>query len=179
MGKVTESIFDGGTAVIPLAEVCHVSKFANCIEIYFKSGRQLNLVPPDQNAFLVAWCRYRVELEADTLMDFEEAHPAPSIPEGWLRAIDEALVTTHIGVANADDTYEQAKAKLDSLISFHVDVAIEPTVNGGWKLVPIEPTHEMLDAGEDTFLPTYTGTPTSSPIAVYRAMLDAAPEAKP
>ena len=81
MGKVTESIFDGGTAVIPLAEVCHVSKFANYIEIYFKSGRQLNLVPPDQNAFLVAWCRYRVELEADTLMDFEEAHPAPSVPK--------------------------------------------------------------------------------------------------
>ena len=107
------------------------------------------------------------------------AQPAPSIPEGWLRVIDEALVTTHIGVANPGDTYEEAKAKLERLIGFHVDVAIEPTVNGGWKLVPIEPTHEMLDAGEDTFLPTYTGTPTSSPTAVYRAMLDVAPEAKP
>lgn len=41
------------------------------------------------------------------------AHPAPSVPEGWLRAIDEALVVAHIGVANANDTYEQAKAKLD------------------------------------------------------------------
>ena len=54
-----------------------------------------------------------------------------------------------------------------------------PSVPEGWKLVPIEPTHEMLDAGEDTFVPTYTGTPVSAPIDVYRAMLAAAPEAKP
>ena len=102
-----------------------------------------------------------------------------SVPEGWLRAIDEALVTAHIGVANAHDTYEQAKAKLDNLIGFHVDVATDPAVNGGWKLVPIEPTSEMLGAGEDTFVTTYTGTPVSAPIDVYRAMLAAAPEAKP
>ena len=59
-----------------------------------------------------------------------------SVPESWLRAIDEALVAAHIGVANASDTYEQAKAKLDSLIGFHVDVATDPAVNGGWKLMP-------------------------------------------
>ena len=53
------------------------------------------------------------------------------VPEGWLRAIDEALVTAHIGVANAHDTYEQAKAKLDNLIGFLVDVATDPAVNGG------------------------------------------------
>ena len=72
------------------------------------------------------------------------AQPAPSIPEGWLRAIDEALVVAHIGVANASDTYEQAKVELDNLIGFHVDVATDPAVNGGWKLVPIEPQHETL-----------------------------------
>jgi len=54
-----------------------------------------------------------------------------------------------------------------------------PIIPEGWKLVPIEPTHEMLDAGEDTFVFTYTGTPVSTPIDVYRAMLAAAPEAKP
>lgn len=107
------------------------------------------------------------------------AQPAPSVPDGWLRAIDEALVVANIGVANAHDTYEQAKAKLDNLIGFHVDVATDPAVNGGWKLVPIEPTSEMLGAGEDTFVTTYTGTPVSAPIDVYRAMLAAAPEAKP
>ena len=68
------------------------------------------------------------------------AQPAPSVPDGWIRAIDEALVVTHLGVANASDTYEQAKAKLDSLIGFHVDVATDPAVNGGWKLAPIVST---------------------------------------
>ena len=52
------------------------------------------------------------------------------------------------------------------------------SVPDGWKLVPIEPTPEMLGAGEDTFVPAYTGTPVSAPIDVYRAMLAAAPEAK-
>ena len=53
------------------------------------------------------------------------AQPAPSIPDGWLRAIDEALVVAHIGVANASDTYEQAKVKLNNLICFHTDIAAD------------------------------------------------------
>ena len=53
------------------------------------------------------------------------------------------------------------------------------SVPDGWKLVPIEPTYEMLEAGEDTLVPTYTDTPVSVPFDVYRAMLASAPEAKP
>ena len=110
--------------------------------------------------------------------------PAPSIPEGWLRAIDEALVVVHIGVVNASDAYEQAKAKLDNLIGFHVDVATDPAVNGGWKLVPIEPTPEMMraaqkadhDHGDHEGWLEYDGEDVKR---VYRAMLAAAPEAKP
>ena len=86
------------------------------------------------------------------------AQPAPSVPEGWLRAIDEALVVAHIGVANADDTYEQAKAKLDNLIGFHVDVATDPAVNGGWKLVPVEPTESFYKC-----FSAYDGTSYSNP----------------
>ena len=103
-----------------------------------------------------------------------------SVPEGWLRAIDEALVTAHIGVANAHDTYEQAKAKLDNLIGFHTDVATDPAVNGGWKLVPIEVVglYNFMCAA---FVPM---TPQQEQIAVQlerakRAMLAAAPESKP
>jgi len=33
----------------------------------------------------------------------------------------------------------------------------------------------MLEAGEDTLIPTYTDTPVSVPFDVYRAMLAAAP----
>ena len=104
-----------------------------------------------------------------------EAPPAQSIPEGWIRAINEAFVVAHLGVANESDTYEQAKAKLDNLIGFHVDVATDPAVNGGWKLVPIEPTTEMEEAGY------YTSGSFTAAAATYAAMLAAAPkpEAKP
>ena len=97
-----------------------------------------------------------------------------SVPEGWLRAIDEALVTAHIGVANAHDTYEQAKAKLDNLIGFHTDVATDPAVNGGWKLVPIVSTDEMDNAGSE-----YCDGYLSTAQVVWDAMLAAAPETKP
>lgn len=86
------------------------------------------------------------------------AQPAPSVPDGWLRAVDEALVTAHIGVANAEDTYEQAKAKLDNLIGFHVDVATDPAVNGGWKLMPAEPTREIYKC-----FAAYDGSSYSNP----------------
>jgi len=104
---------------------------------------------------------------------------APSVPEGWLRAIDEALVVAHIGVANAGDTYEQAKAKLDNLIGLHVDVATDPAVNGGWKLVPTAESrhpgiHKMLNA-----LHAVDNTPGASEWESYAAFLAAAPEAKP
>ena len=110
----------------------------------------------------------------------EPTSRVPSIPEGWLRAIDEALVVAHIGVANASDTYEQAKVKLDSLIGFHVDVATDPSVNGGWKLIPIKPTESFYQC----FSP-YDGTSYSNPfdyddfVKDWREALAAAPEVKP
>ena len=103
------------------------------------------------------------------------AQLAPSVPEGWLRAIDEALVVANVGVANEIDTYEQAKAKLDSLLGFHVDAATDPAVNGGWKLVPRPPTPTMVKAG----LESSHVLNVHRVLACYDAMIDAAPEAKP
>ena len=94
-----------------------------------------------------------------------------SVPDGWLRAIDEALVTAHIGVANAHDTYEQAKAKLDNLIGFNVDTATDPAVNGGWKLAPIVSTDEMDRAGAD-----HTDGYLGRAQMVWDAMLATAPK---
>ena len=86
MSKATESMFDGKNVLIPLEEVSYVLKFQNCIEVRFKdSADSLTLVQPDKNAFISAWCRYRGEVEADTLMDLDGAQPAPSIPEGIQR----------------------------------------------------------------------------------------------
>lgn len=98
------------------------------------------------------------------------AQPAPSVPDGWLRAIDEALVIAHIGVANAHDTYEQATAKLDNLIGFNVDIATDPAVNGGWKLVPVVSSDEMDSAGSE-----HCDGYLSKAQVVWDAMLAAAP----
>ena len=105
-----------------------------------------------------------------------QAQPTSNIPDGWLRAIDEALVVAHIGVANASDTYEQAKVKLDSLIGFHVDVATDPAVNGGYKLMPIEPTHETL---MDIVGAVAAPLSFREVRTIYGTVLAAAPEAKP
>jgi len=118
---------------------------------------------------------YRIRVRADRAE--EKAHHALQI--GWLRAIDVAMAVSHLGIANANDSYDVAKQKLNDLIGFHTDVATDPAVNGGFKLVPVEPTSEMLDAGEATFISTYTGTPTSSPGEVWAAMIAAIPETKP
>ena len=84
MSKATESMFDGKDVLIPLAEVSYILKFPSCIEVHFKgSAESATLVQPDQNALTSAWCRYRSEVEADTLMDLDGAQPAPSVPEGW------------------------------------------------------------------------------------------------
>ena len=101
-----------------------------------------------------------------------------SVPDGWLRAIDEALVTAHIGVANAHDTYEQAKAKLDNLIGFNVDTATDPAVNGGYKLVPIEPTQEMINHVIKERLEALVAGKDHTFIDIYKAMLAVAPEVK-
>jgi hypothetical protein len=71
-------------------------------------------------------------------------HPAP-IPPGWLRAVDEAMVGSHLGVADASDSYEVAKKKLNDLICWNIDVATDPAVNGGMVLVPEEPHFKDVD----------------------------------
>jgi hypothetical protein len=49
------------------------------------------------------------------------AHP-PAASNGWIRAIDEALVCYHLDVANADDNYEVAKDKLNKLLCINQDI---------------------------------------------------------
>lgn len=41
---------------------------------------------------------------------------------GWIRAIDEALVVHHVGVADAGDSYEVAKQKLHTLLVVTQDI---------------------------------------------------------
>ena len=58
-------------------------------------------------------------------------HPTPDPqPVGWLRAVDEEMVCAHLGVAEAEDSYETAKKKLASLIQWHIAVAMDPSIGG-------------------------------------------------
>ncbi len=65
---------------------------------------------------------------------------------GWAAAADRELVSAELGVAKIDDSTEVASAKLRELIDWHVSVATDPAVNGGYVLVPVEPTEAMLEA---------------------------------
>lgn len=98
---------------------------------------------------------------------------ALTTPDGWVRAVDRELVTAEIGVANPDDSFEVASQKLHELIMWHVKVATDPAVNGGFLLVPVEPTEEMLVAG-------YGWQSAGAYLEEsWKAMVDARPEVNP
>ena len=113
--------------------------------------------------------------QLEGLVSTEIVHSYPP-PSGWLRAIDEALIVTHLGVANAEDSYEDAKRKLDALIGWHCDVVTDPAVNGGWKLVPVE----ILDRFPEINQNNYNHDDVCNLNAWgVELVLAAAPEAKP
>ncbi len=81
---------------------------------------------------------YRVIIGYETLADAQAAQLALSKPParedaqpvGWLRAVDEEMVCAHLGVADAEDSFETAKKKLASLIQWNIAVATDPSVGG-------------------------------------------------
>lgn len=54
------------------------------------------------------------------------------------RAIDEELVCAHLGCVCENDSFEDAKRKLRELIKWHVDIATDERVNGGYRLVRVD-----------------------------------------
>lgn len=90
MGKVTESIYDGATCVVPLADVQHIEKvqeYSRAVHQTLPAGLRVIMkstvwsqtrdawanpiiIPQGEAAaFIRAWCNYRAELEADTLAE--------------------------------------------------------------------------------------------------------------
>lgn len=55
--------------------------------------------------------------EADALLAQKEPEPV-----AWLRAIDEAMVVHHVGIAEMSDDYETAKRKLNTLLAVVQDI---------------------------------------------------------
>ena len=85
MHSVTESIYSGKGAIVPLADVQHIETHNPLGLIVVtrhtrwdgEAGGWANSIWIDgaeADAFKLAWCRYRAELEADTLACLE---PAP------------------------------------------------------------------------------------------------------
>ena len=58
--------------------------------------------------------------------------------DAYLQAADEMLIVSGIGTAEPDDDLDTAKRKLGELIDWHVAVALDERVNGGYRLVPVE-----------------------------------------
>ncbi len=113
--------------------------------------------------------KFIAEINGPTYM----GEPAPSVPDGVAEALQRLIENGAVlGPASSEDALLVARYRQRLL-------ACAPSVPDGWTLAPIEPTFEMLVAGEDMLVPTYTDTPVSVPFDVYRAMLAAAPEAKP
>jgi len=83
MRTVTESIFSGSNVIVALADVQHIEKWdKNSVPGIFVITKHTRwdwdrngwsnaiwISEPEATAFRSAWCRYRSELEADTLMD--------------------------------------------------------------------------------------------------------------
>ena len=80
MGKATESIYDGKYVVVPLADVQHVDKSNrlglmvitkhtrwNFAQDFWDNNIWIDAIEADK--FMAAWCRYRHEIEAETLED--------------------------------------------------------------------------------------------------------------
>lgn len=83
-GTVTESIYSGQNVIVPLADVQHIEKHnskgvPDGIMIVTRHTRWdhehdvwangIWIGEPEATAFRSAWCRYRSELEANTLAD--------------------------------------------------------------------------------------------------------------
>jgi hypothetical protein len=85
MKTVTESIFDNGRVVVPMARVSHIERCGSekqymrvvmdCSTWNNEANEYNNAVHLDKEegeAFLAAWCTYRGELESESLVDFSK-----------------------------------------------------------------------------------------------------------
>lgn len=76
------------------------------------------------NGLLSAWRATAYALHGDRMAALlQELVDAPEPKScGWIRAIDEAMVTHHLGVADIADDYEAAKKKLNTLLCLNQDI---------------------------------------------------------
>ena len=67
----------------------------------------------------------------------------------WQQAVDHELVTAHLGVAGTA-TSEEARKALNELICWHIAVATDPQVNGGFSLQPAKAEVQAVPVASTT-----------------------------
>jgi len=117
MKTVSESIYSGSSVIVPMADVQHIEKHDknsvpgimvitshtkwNFEHDVWENGIWIN--EPEATAFRRAWCDYRAELEADTLMDLS---PAADLMKGFDQAIE--------AIKSAPNSSPEPKRDLDA-----------------------------------------------------------------
>lgn len=106
----------------------------------------------------------QAEQESDDYMrGFNDGMKEAPTGECWIRAIDEAMVGAHIGVANIGDDYGTAKDKLNSLICWSVDVdrELSKPAQQGWVSLNdgFPQPHQMVLVARGKFVTTGSYSP--------------------
>ena len=89
----------------------------------------------------------------------------------WKRALDNELVLWG-KLTPEEATFKEAMDTLRTLLLITQSVATDPLVNGGYVLVPVEPTEKMIDA----FWNVVQVGNEARPSDIYKAMIQAARE---
>ena len=97
----------------------------------------------------------------------EAAWDAANKTNVWKRALDNELVLWG-ELTPEEATFKEAMDTLRTLLLTTQSVATDPLVNGGYVLVPVEPTEKMLDIMHDLHL---FGEMEED---IYKAMIQAA-----
>ena len=101
------------------------------------------------------------------------AQSAPSFADAYQGAMEEVAIWKKRAL-EAEDLNRKFVAEINGPTYMGEPAQPTPSVPDGWKLVPVEPTFEMLDQGSDQ-----SDGYVSIALDVWVAMLAAAPEAKP
>lgn len=116
----------------------------------------------------MGWTEYEPDPREKALA--QAAWDAANKTNVWKRALDNELVLWG-KLTPEEATFKEAMDTLRTLLLTTQSVATDPLVNGGYVLVPVEPTEKMVEAG----LMFHTQFDSSVP-RVYRAMIQALQE---
>lgn len=131
-----------------------------------------------------------LEITALQLQEARVRHVAPAAPELECDDLTVWRITLpsgeqcHFGTASMARAWGRGEGKVERvdlkvrprLEVVHTPYAAAPTVPAGWKLVPVKPTIEMVEAGYDESRGMPDRSDYARVIEQYDAMLAAAPE---